>query len=261
MPGQPFVTPQNERSFSALVDRVVLETGRQQALLSVISAANLTVRECQALGLFARDLIEENITATANPHIFTRPRGSTYGQYRSLRTARYASSNYYPKMVRPGRALEGKSMYFYAADNYYAFHGVLVDETINLASYYWAKPLRYFGMLGTTTSGMVGGPYTNRPAYLDTDTDTWMYLNAGQTAYVDDLGDDDEEELRQRNAMNWVIEDWWDVVVAGTKAKIFKDYKDERASAAFAFFSQGKEILANTAGIEAEATSSFGDTV
>lgn len=261
MPGQPFLTPQNERSFSAMVDRIILETGRQQALLSVIQYVNLTVRECQALGLFARDLIEETEVATANPHIFFRPRQSDYGQYRSLRTAKYDLLNYYPKMIRPGRAIEGKTAYYYAADNYYAFHGVSVGEDIQLASYYWAKPLRYFGRLGTTTTGYVGGPYTNRPAYLDIDTDTWMYLNAGQTAYVNDLADTDEEELRQRNALNWVLEDWWDVVGEGVKAKLFKAFKDERASAAYAAYSEGREILRNTVGIEAEVTSSFGDTI
>lgn len=261
MAGQSFLTPQNERSFSALVDRVVKETGREQALLSVVGYANLTVRECQSLGLFARDLIEETIVATANPHIFTRPRGSVYGSYRSLRAVKYATLSYYPKMVRPGRAIEGKTAYYYAADNYYAFHGVQVNEEIHQASYYWAKPLRYFGRLGTITTGYVGGPYTNRPAYLDIDTDTWMYLNVGETAYVDDLGDDDEEDLRQRNAMNWVLEDWWDVVAEGVKAKLFKAVKDERAGAAYAAFAESREILRNTVGIEAEATSNFGETL
>lgn len=261
MPAQPFLTPQNERSFSALVDRVILETGRREALLSVIQYVNLTVRECQALGLFAQDLIEETIVATANPHIFTRPRGSAYGQYRSLRAVKYETLSYYPKMVRPGRAIEGKTAYFYAADNYYAFHGVQVDENIHLASYYFAKPLRYFAMLGTTTSGFPGGPYTVRPAYLDTDDDTWYYLNGDGDDYTDDLGDDDVEEARQKNAMNWVLESWWDVVVEGVKAKLFKQFKDERASAAYAAYSNGLEIFRNTMAIEAEATSNFGDTI
>ena len=252
----PFLTPANERSFSALVDRIVLETGRQQALLSVIGYVNLTVRECQTLGLFARDLLEEQVTATANPHIYTRP-----VNFRSLRAVRYDTLNYYPKMKRPGKTVADASAYFYAADNYYAFHGVMEGEVISLANYYWAKPLRYFGRLGTTTSGYQGGPYTNRPAYYDTDTDTWMYLNVGETAYTDDLGDDDEEELRQRNAMNWLIQDWWDMIAEGTKAKVFKGYKDDRAAAAYAAYSNDQDMFRNTVGIEAEATSNFGDTI
>ena len=256
MPGQPFVTPQNERSFSALVDGIVLETGRQQALLSIIQYVNLTVRECQALGLFAQDLLEEEEVATANPHIYTRPRN-----FRSLRTAKYDLLGYYPKMVRPGRAVQDKTAFYYAADNYYAFHGVQVGESIFVANYYWAKPLRYFGRLGTTTTGYQGGPYDNRPAYFNTDDDTWYYLNVGETAYVDDLADDDEEELRRNNAMNWILTDWWDVVREGVKAKVFKQYKDERASAAYAAYSNGLEIFRNTMAVEAEATSNFGDTI
>lgn len=253
---KPFFTPQNERSFSALVDRVILETGREQAFLSVLQYVNLTVRECQALGLFARDLLEEEVVATANPHILTRPRN-----WRSLRTVKYDTLSYYPKMVRPGRAIEKVSAYYYAADDYYAFHGVTVGESIFTAAYYWAKSLQYFAQLGTTTTGFQGGPYNIRPAYFDTYEEEWRYLNGAQTAYVDTLNDDDEEELRRRNSFNWVLDDWWDVVVEGVKAKLFKQYKDERAGAAYASYQNGQEIFKNTMAVEAEVTSNFGDTL
>jgi hypothetical protein len=257
MAGAPFVTPQNERSFSAMVDKVVLETGRQSALLSIISATNLTIRECHSLGLFARDLLEEEEVATADPHIYYRPKN-----FRSLRAVKYDRASYYPLMRRPGRAIQDNTYFFYAADNYYAFHGVQVGESIFLANYYWSKPLRYFGRLGTATTGYQGGPYTNRPAYYDIDEEVWKYLNLAETAYVDEgvLSDDDEEELRRRNATTWVLEDWWDVIAEGVKAKVFKSYKDERAGAAYASYSQGQEIFRNTVGAEAETTSIIGET-
>lgn len=256
MAAKPFLTPQNERSFSALVDRVVLETGREHALLSVLQYVNLTVRECQALGLFAKDLLEEEVVATASPHIFTRPRN-----WRSLRTVKYDQLSYYPKMVRPGRAIEKVSAYYYAADDYYAFHGVTVGESIFTAAYYWAKPLQYFGLLGTITTGFQGGPYTIRPAYFNITDDLWYYLNAGQTAYVTSLGNLTEEALRRRNSFNWVLDEWWDVVVEGVKAKLFKQYKDERAPAAYAAYQNGLEIFKNTMVVEAEVTSNFGETI
>jgi hypothetical protein len=259
MAGEPFKTPQNERSFSALVDRVILETGRQSALLSVIQYVNLSVRECQTLGLFSRDLLEEQVTATANPHIYTRPRN-----YRSLRAVRYDTLDYYPKMRRPGRAVQNASAFYYAADDYYAFHGVQEGEVITMANYYWAKPLQYFGRLGTITTGYPGGPYDNRLAYYDISTDKWQYLNDTSTAYVDEgvIADgEDEEETRRLNATNWLVDDWWDMILAGAKAKLFKDFKDERATAAYAFYSQMQDMMRNTVGIEAEATSNFGDTI
>lgn len=256
MPTVPFRTPQNERSFSALVDRVILETGRQSSLLSVIQYVNLTVREMQSLGLFAKDLLEEEEVATGSPHIYTRPRN-----FRSLRAAKYDQLQYYPKMIRPGRAVQNLTAYFYAADNYYAFHGVAEGESIFLANYYWAKPLRYFGRLGTTTTGFIGGPYDIRPAYFNTDDDTWYYLNAGETAYVDDLADDDEELSRRQNAMNWILDEWWDVVGEGVKAKVFKQFKDERAGAAYAAYANGQEIFRNTMAVEAEVTSTLLETI
>jgi len=249
MAGTPFLTPANERSFSGLVDRAILETGKQFALLSAIQYANLTIRECQKLGLFAQDLIEDELETDAVPFIWTRP-----ANFRSIRSVKYTLQNVWPKLRLPGKVQHEKLHYFYGADDYFAFAGLIEGEPIAIAVYYYRKPLLYYGMLGTVTTGFQGGPYSIRPAYYDVEAEEWMYLNVGQTAYVDDLADDDEELLRRTNAMNWLLTDWWDVVLEGVKAKIFKQYNDPRASLSYSLYKEGQRMLQNLAGFEAEVS-------
>lgn len=246
-----FVTPENERSFSALVDRIMRETGHVSAFLSVAGWVNQTVRECQALGLFVRDLVEDVVTVPdANPRVWTRPQ-----YFRSLKAFKFNTSGMKPVRIVPGMSLEEYSYWWYAADDYYVFGGMYTGEGLGVAAYYWAKPLRYYAKLGEAVPSSLGGPYAVRPAYFDIDTDAWMYLNDAGTAYVSTLGSGQEavEALRRRNAMNWLIQDWWDMIKDGAKAKVFQSKGDPRSNAAFANYKNGQNLLRMTVGFEVEA--------
>lgn len=249
MTARPFVTPINERSFSGLIDRCVLETGKSGALLTAIQYANLTIRECQALGLFASDLLEDRVLATDAPFSWTRPTN-----FRSLRLVQYGTSGDYPKFRMPGRGKnDDDTSLFYAAGNYFVFNGVVENEYINYAVYLWAQPLRYFSYVGLDTTAFPGGPYTTRRAYYDIDTATWYYLDTDDTTYVTTLGDTDEELLRRNNASNWLVQDWYDLILEGVKTKLFKQFNDERQSASYALYKQGQQVLRNTSGSEVES--------
>lgn len=243
----PFRSPPNERSFSSLIDDAILATGKPGSLIAAVSAANLTIRECQAFGLFARDLIEENFVTDASPYIFTRP-----SYFRKLRTAKYASSGDYPKFLLPGKIQKNETSYFYAADSYYVFKGMAVGETLDLANYYWAKPLIYYGLLGTTTVQYPGGPYTTRPAYFDILEDEWMYLNADGDAYATTTGDADEDALRVVNATNWLVTDWRDMILSGIKAKVWNAASDPRGTVEFSAYKQTQNMFRIAMGLEAE---------
>lgn len=247
-----FKTPSNEKSFSQLIDNAIMATGKPQSLISIVGYANATIRECQTLGLFARDLLELEVVVPDpnNSSFYSWDRDSNL--FRSIRTAKYLTADVYPELILPGRKATGKTYYFYAADNYYVFNGVMPGETIGIAAYYWAKRLSYFNQLGVNSSTMPGGPYDIRPAYFDEDSQLWMYLNADEDDYVTTLGDPVEEAARQVAALNWLITDWYDVVLAGTKAKIFASASDPRSSAEFAMYTQLKTAMRNTVGLEGE---------
>lgn len=244
-----FTTPPNERSFSGLVDAVALETGRLPNLLSIIQYANETIRECQTLGLFARDRVEETIVTDAQPFSWSRPMF-----FRSVGAAKYMTQCAWPRLKIPGRQLENEQWYFYAASGYYVFVGVMTGETIAMANYYWQKPLLYSGRLGTDTSKYAGGPYSDRKAYYDLELSKWQYLDADDDEYVDTTGDTVEDELRQANAANWLVLEWYDCILEGTKAKLFGRFDDQtRANTSYATYKYQQKLLQATAGFEAEA--------
>jgi len=251
----PFLTLANERSFSSLIDRVVLETGKTSSLLSIVGYANMTIRECQTFGLFAQDLLEEDFTSDAQPYIWYRP-----NYFRSLQSAKYATQLKYPMLRRPGVGKNNDDpIFFYAADNYYVFSGTLQSEVVHFANYYWQKPLVYYARLGAVTTGFPGGPYVARPAYFDLLTDTWMYLNIAGDAYVADtppvVYTADQQLTKRKNTANWIILDWFDMVTEGAKAKILKQFGDERAPAAYSLYKQFQKTFLMSSGFEAEAAS------
>lgn len=250
-----FATPQREKSFSGLIDQAIRETGRAGALLAAIQYANLSVRECQAFGLFARDLLEDTFTATANPHIWTRPEN-----LRTLRAVKYQTTQIHPKLKLPGRTQDRHTEFFYAADDYYAFAGVGVGEVVAYAAYMWQEPLLYCRRLDVLSSDPLTGSYDLREAYFDRKLRTWVYLNDDEDAYVDDLGDDTEEELRRQAASNWLFSDWYDMILEGTKAKLFKGFGDERAVISYANFGNQQKLFQTTVAYEAENFYNVGDS-
>lgn len=243
----PFQTPVTEQSFSGLIDAAILATGKPMQLAAATQFANLVVRECQALGLFARDLIEDALIATASPHIWTRPY-----LFRSLRAVQYPGWKRYPKLALPGRKQGPLCDYFYAADNYFVFAGINSGDTIKIATYFWQKPLGYYGRLGTNTQIFPGGPYPVRPAFYDLNSNQWMYLNTAGTAYVSTTGSPVTDELMQEISSNWLTSDWYDLILSGTKTKIWNSGGDPRGNTEYGVYKQLQKVLQNSTQYEAE---------
>lgn len=242
----PFLTPQNERSFSAVIDAVVFETGRTANFLSVLGYANSTLRECQAMGLFAKDRVESIVYADAVPFTYTRP-----PYFRSLGAVKYGCG-VYPKLKLPGQAQQNETWFFYAADDYYVFSGASLGEQVKLLSYFWFKPLMYYARLGVDSAGIQAGPYSTRLAYFDLSTDTWKYLVEG--AYIGTTGNVDTDQAYRKASSNWMLDEWRDLITNGTKAKVFAAFGDtDRAQRAFALYKQEQAQFRLAIGLEAEA--------
>lgn len=241
-----FLTPDNERSFSALIDRVILETGRIGSLLSVAGWANQVIRECQALGLFRRDRIEDQIVPTGSPYIWYPPR-----YFRTFAQLRFATQDIVPTKLVAGMRTSDCPAYYYAADDYFVFAGYMSGEAINYLAYMWAKPLRYFARDGENTAALGGGPYTTREAFYNTDADTWYYWDG--TQYMSSLGNTVLEALYRQNAMNWLVDEWFELIKEGTKAKVWNSFGDARATAAYASYKAQQTLMRNTVGFEQEA--------
>lgn len=255
----PFQTPQNEKSFSGLCDQVIIGTGRSAALLDVIAYANATLRECHALGLFYRDLIEDQLLVGSSTGSQIWEPG--FG-FRKLRTVQYDDSKIYPKYLLPGRQQragentydsEVPRYYYYAADNYFVFNGVSLSENINYAAYWFPKSFQYYTRLGATnTAQLPGSGYSTRSAYFDKDDDLWKYLNATGDAYLTTLGDPTVEAARRAKTMNWMVADWYELIMEGTKNKIFNLYGDTRTAASYSMYKSQQKDLVNSSQFESE---------
>lgn len=245
---QAFRTPINEKSFSGLIDAAVLVTGKPGSLISITQFANAVIRECQALGLFAQDMTEDTLVVPdgqSTTYTWNRP-----SFFRSLRTVKFQNANVFPKFIQPGRKQLDEEFFYYAADNYFVFSGAKAGENINYALYKWSTPLAYYAQNGVVTTAFPGGPYDVRPAYFDIAEDKWQYWTG--TAYADTTGVPATDAAYELLSMNWLVDQWYDLILAGTKAKMFTSGGDPRAPAAFSDYKNMQKLLQNTSSYESE---------
>jgi hypothetical protein len=220
-------------TFSAAVDAVLVRSGRPERRADAISYVRQTLRECQTLKKtrFARDLIELSITSTGSPHIWDRPQ-----ELRIVRTAKYATvfdrrgNAIYPKFLRPGKMQEDEPYLYYGGPTYYAFKGADAGVQIDIAYYAYFKKLPYYAV-------------ADRVATFDLDTDTWSYLAATT---------DQEKEAARNLVSNWLLFDWYDLILEGALAKILKTVNDDRAVSTFALYKSLQNDLIAGEEIDAE---------
>lgn len=215
-----------ERTFSAIIDTVVARALRRDRRADAISYARQTMRECQVLALFDQDLVEDRLTTNAQPYIWTIPL-----EFRMMRIASYpvqegCYEEIYPKFKAPGRGQQDEDYFYYRAADYYVFAGLDSGSNIDVAYYSYFKPLVYF-------------EEALRPARFDLETQQWVYLTA-----VTDL----EKEAARALVTNWMVFNWFDLIVEGTLAKLYKTVSDERQAVTYSLYkSYQKDLLAGEA--------------
>lgn len=226
-----------------------MATGRPQSLIATVQAANLTIRQCQALGLFAQDMEELSYVVDVTPYVFTKI--ANPGPWRILRTAKYVNAKTFPELAPPGKKQKTLDSYYYAVNNQYVFSGVTVGDTLALAAYWWAKSLTYYAQNGVVTTQFPGGPYPTRLAYYDDNSNKWQYWTG--TVYADTTGVAATDLLYQQQSTNWLVSDWRDLIIAGTKAKIWNSVGDPRGPVEYSAYEATKKLLMVTAGREGES--------
>ncbi len=188
--------------FSELVDDVCTMIGRSNARTkaNVVKYARMTMRECQMLDYFSDDLVEDQITVTAEPHIWEKP-----ANFRELRTVRYNNrfdNGRWPKLIRPGKVQDKEVYYYFAATTYFVFNGAAQGETIGLAYYLYFPFLQYYAS-------------ANRPAVFDRETGEWSYHANYDTT-------DEKRAEAEALVSNWMLRDWPELIQEGTLAKTYK---------------------------------------
>jgi len=213
-------------TFSAIVDDTVTRTGRVNLRTDIVSYARVTMRESQSLIKSATDLIEDQITATASPHLWTKPQ-----YFRELTAVRYPGifdprgNPIYPKRIQPGKAQRNVDYYFYSSGTSFVFSGVSENTLIDVAYLTWFTKLAYYATVA------------ERPATFSLEDDEWSYATATT---------DEEKEAARNLVTNWLIFDWYDMVLEGTVAKVWKAVGDARAPSSFSLFKSLQKDMVRT---------------
>lgn len=215
-------------TFSAAVDDTVARGGRPDRRTDVVSYVRQTLRECQVMAFFSRDFTEDQIVSNATPFLWDVPQ-----EFRQMRTVRYQMFDQrgqfiYPEEGPPGRLQREKTYYYYRGVDYFVFAGVSNGTNIDLAYYSYFKKLPYYE---------VGA----RPAVFSLETNAWTYLSATTDA---------EKEAARALVSNWILFDWYDLILEGSLAKLYKTVQDPRANSTFGLYkSLQKDLLAGEASV------------
>lgn len=214
-------------TFSECVDAVVDESGRADKILSVIAWANQSIRASQSKAYFRNDLIEDAITVTADPHIWT----PLPDNFRLLRSALYPNAGTYPENKPPGRIQADQTEYYYGGSDYMVFQGTTGETDIDVA--YYTKLLR----LSYYADG-------ERPALFDNLTQAWTYLENG--VYVSTLGSDALDEAARALVTNWLLFSYFDMIKDGALSKLYYTLDDPRGPKHLGLFKDAQATLLAT---------------
>lgn len=221
--------------FSEIVDSVARKTGRPDQILgsNISDYVNSTIRECQTLALFYKDLTEDTITNSGSPVIWTYP-----PLIWKMRTVKYPDGSF-PPMIQPGRNQMDKEQYYYAASDYYVFVGT------NITGVYDLVPIKcaYYSYLPRLSYYKDG----QRPAVYDEAAGQWVYLDPTIT-------DDNMPAaiLARKRVTNWLLSGYPDLITEGAMAKVFKTTGDQnRAVTSYSLYKQLQVALVNSEAYEA----------
>lgn len=218
--------------FSELVDICVSRSKRTDKRADVISFVNQTIREMQAKQRLAKNLNEDKVVTTAEPHIWTPPT-----RFQRMRTVLYEATLCHPKFLQPGVIQRKKNEYYYRSTTAFVFVGAGLNTVIDLAYYRFVKKLQYYEL-------------GKREAVYDFTTETWsfplqeafiaqMKVNGYTAAEIaaQQAIFDAQQQGHIDNASNWILLDWFELVQEGTLAKLWKLLEDEkRAATHFSFY-------------------------
>lgn len=217
-------------TFSSLIDTCLARANRFDRLNDIISYARLTVREIQSLGQFQQDVIEDQISGvTVDPYVWLTP-----AAFRAMLSVQYNNISdeqgnpIYAKYKELGKGQLREEYYYYRSGDSHVFVGHDGRSggaiAINIAYLEYSRSFQYFATQAT------------RPAIYDDVTETWIY----EASY--DL-DATTRETARRLVSNWVLFNWFDVIIEGTLAKVYKLVDDSRAGASFSFFERQKRVI------------------
>lgn len=202
-------------TMSAAVDVVLARSGRADKRADIIAYIRQTLQECQ-VPRFRRDIVEDQLVTTADPHIWTMP--ATVREmlpWQQLADVYDCHGNpVYMPYVDIGKRQNRFDIYWYQSGDSIVFAGHGAGTTINLAYLARFPLLAYYAT-------------ADRPATYSLETATWAYLTATTT---------EDQQTARDLVTNWMLFYYFDTIVEGALAKLYKIVGDQRAVSTFALY-------------------------
>lgn len=212
-------------TFSALVEDVRKRSGRMDRTADIVSYARSTMRECTVLGEFSQNTIEGTVTATAVPFVLKRPSG--FRMWEAIRSPYFSRRNksIYFIEKKPGNEQNTNNPYwFYRAGDSFVFNGLAVNDILTYAYQQYLPKLHFYATAA------------DRPATYDLETNLWSY-------HADYTGNDTLNQQAQDLVTNWLLFNWFDMIMEGTLTKLYKTVGDARDKTSFALYKQQQKDL------------------
>ncbi len=224
----PATTETETGTFSALVDEAKLRSGRADRIADLISYARTTMRECTVLARFSQNQIEGTFTVGSTiPYIMKRP--LNFRQWQAIQYPYFDTHGnpVYAKEKKPNKfQLNSGDYWFYMTGNTFVFNGLAVGDLVKYMYHRYLPKLTYFADI------------TDRPARFILETETWLY-------HADYTGNTELNDTGEDKATNWLLFSWYDLILEGTLAKIYKTVGDTRSGSSYALYKQQqKDLLA-----------------
>lgn len=249
-----FNTPVNQVSFSAIVDACIARSGEVSRVSDIVAYANAAIREAQTRVCSSFDLRELVLYADSDG-VLSWPIAP---EFRRVRTVWYEWQRLAPTFQRPSKLQRHMRHKYYAANGQLLFGGTMAGEPVDLAYYVWSSPLQYYPKpsLLAKLQGMnlVDAAAVARPAYYDTVSAAWMYLQPDAT-YATTLPAEAAMEAARALSGNWLVTSWFNLIVAGTMSAIMTGRGDTTRSAPF--YSQWQNQLATLAATSSNESLGF----
>jgi len=201
-------------TFNGLIDEVINRSLKSERLADIIAYARTTLRECHSLAFFAKDIVEDSYTLAASPEIWQRP--DYFREMFSVGTPFYDSfgKRIFAKRVTPGPALNNVNYYYYPSGDAFVIGGL--DTGVQLALAYFLYSRRFYYYTEAT-----------RPARFMTETNSWTYLTASNPT---------EEAAARLSVSDWLLFDWYDMIMSGTLTKLYNTVADERGRTEYSLY-------------------------
>ena len=212
-------------TFSAAVDHVVQRAGKSPLRDDVASLARQVIRSSQTLSDFPEDRSETSFVVPTVPYQWNVPSGFRKIERAHL-TNRLVGTNEYFRFDKlpPGnlgtRPPKGGS--YYRGGNVVVFGGHQVGDTIGISYFSYLPPLPDFGEI-----------LSQRPWRYDLEAQQWIDQR-GNYGLLTDGSPDPRSESPLEMSTNWLLFDWFELVVKGAMSAILNATDDPRGPRVFA---------------------------